>query len=940
MSLKALVVTAYWYYRRWGSKATARRVMAELRLRLRRADFNGANIRTPDLIDLRDTPSLSDNFQQRIAVHAHVYYPDLVPELAGYLQHIPFRFDLYISTPHREAQLVCEQTFAGVSRAHRVVVRLVANRGRDVAPMVCAFQHDLIEYDIVAHVHTKKSLYTRGRMAGWRGYLLSQLLGSEDQVRRIFALFKNDSGIGIVYPQNFHRFPYWGNTWLSNRAQGKEWCRRLGVSDVPEGYFDYPAGSMFWARTAAIRDILEAGIALEDFPEEAGQTDGTLAHCLERMLALAARRAGFRAAILRDVDHPSSFKWRLDHYLVRDRAQVEAILTVSDVKAVAFDIFDTLLVRPVLRPETIKEIVARRAGISNDFVDLRASAESTARTRHGRDVGLNEIYAEFTALTGLPGDTVNRFRELEEQVERGALMPRPDGIALFRHALASGKRVILVSDMFLPRALIESVLAANGVEGYGALYLSNDVGVRKDTGALYRLILDREGMAPDALLVVGDNEHSDLQIPMELGIRTCHVLRPVELARAVPRFARVLERVQREGTLDDQMALGLVVQRFFKPLFYDRFDASSLIRGEAEGIGYAIAGPIIFNFVQWLADRAKKDGSGKLYFLSREGRILKDVYDRIAAEDPGAAPSDYLALSRRAVSVAMIESFEDICAIALAPYSANNIKTFLWHRFGVRLDAGDLVELDRRGLWPMGKPVEVKDGIQHLMPVLEALSEKIKARARIERPALQAYLREIGLNGENSMAVVDVGYSATIQQRLCELLGRGVNGYYLLTSAKTQGVCDRHGVFAEGYYGHRVVGGKSSPSLWRWSFVLEMLLSSDEAQVACYECIGEGPTKPSFQVLSDVEHGAQTVRADIRRGVMAYVDDALAIRRDVYPGFAGTTGMPEWLFEEFVERMSDQERETLAGLVLDDHYYGRDIVRWSGTAAATSLTSP
>ena len=86
MSLKALVVTAYWYYRRWGSKATARRVMAELRLRVRRADFNGANIRTPDLIDLRDTPLLSDNFQQRIAVHAHVYYPDLVPELVEYLR--------------------------------------------------------------------------------------------------------------------------------------------------------------------------------------------------------------------------------------------------------------------------------------------------------------------------------------------------------------------------------------------------------------------------------------------------------------------------------------------------------------------------------------------------------------------------------------------------------------------------------------------------------------------------------------------------------------------------------------------------------------------------------------------------------------------------------------------------------------------------------------
>ncbi|MBI5612848.1 MAG: hypothetical protein HY942_07275 [Gammaproteobacteria bacterium] len=935
MSLKVLAATAYWYYRRWGFKATVRRVLAEFRLRVRSADFNVANVRSPDLIDIRDSPPLNEDFQQRIAVHAHVYYPDLVPELVGHLQNIPFKFDLFISTPQRDAQLACEQAFTGLHRAQRVVVRVVANRGRDMAPMVCAFHRDLAEHDIVAHIHTKKSLYTRGRMAGWRGYLLSQLMGSEDQVRRIFGLFENDPKIGIVYPQNFHRFPYWGNTWLSNRQQGREWCRRLGIMGVPDGYFDYPAGSMFWARTAAIRGILDAGVAIDDFPEEAGQTDGTLAHCLERMLVLAARRAGFQAAILRDAEHPSWSQWRFDHYLVRNRAQVEAMLAASEVKVVAFDIFDTLFVRPLLNPETTKEIVARRAGFSGDFASLRTGAESMARTRHGRDVGLDEIYAEFTALTGLPDATLKHLRELEEQVERGTLMPRPDGIALFRQARACGKRVILVSDTFLPRSFIESVLATNGLEDYDALYLSNDVGVRKDTGALYRLILDRGGIVPDALLMVGDNEHADLQVPIDLGIRTCHLLRSVELARAVPRFARVLERVQREGVLDEQIALGLVVQRFFKPLFYDRLDSSSLIRGGAEGIGYAIAGPIIFGFVQWLAVRAKKDGIGKLYFLSREGQILKDVYDRMAAETPGAVPTDYLVLSRRTVTVPMIKSFDDICAIAQAPYFPNKLSAFIWYRFGIRLDTSSLEEFDHRGIWPAGKPVEVKDGIQRLIPVLEALSERIIARARTERPALQAYLREMGLNGENTVAVVDVGYSATIQQRLCDLLGKGIHGYYLLTSAKTHSVCDRHGVLAQGYYGHRIVGGASASPLWRLSFVLEMLLSSDDAQVACYEPLGERPAVPSFQPFSDEELGARTVRADIRRGVIAYVDDALAIRRNVYPEFAGTTGLPIWLFEEFVECMSDQERETMAGLVLDDHYNGRDIVRWNGRAEAS-----
>jgi FMN phosphatase YigB (HAD superfamily) len=335
----------------------------------------------------------------------------------------------------------------------------------------------------------------------------------------------------MIYPQNYEHLPYWGNTWLANRALGMRMCRQMGITNAPEGYFDYPAGSMFWARGKAMQDLFSAGIRLTDFPQETGQTDGSLAHCVERLLALAAKHAGYTSCILADPASPSWSTWRFDRYMARTRGEVKALLEGKDVKVVAFDIFDTLLIRPLLHPETVKTMIGHcNRDIGGEFARLRAQAEASARSRAGRDVGLEEIYTEFASLTGKSLDEVRPLCATEEHMELHLVSPRPDCIELFNCARASGKRVVLASDMFLPRRMVEKMLSENGITGYHALYLSSDIGVRKDTGELYRLLLEREQIAPGELLMVGDNEHSDVQIPLNMGIQVCHVLRPIEAA--------------------------------------------------------------------------------------------------------------------------------------------------------------------------------------------------------------------------------------------------------------------------------------------------------------------------------------------------------------------------------------------------------------------------
>ncbi|NPV26673.1 MAG: methyltransferase domain-containing protein [Firmicutes bacterium] len=888
-----------------------------------------ANLKMGDaiLVDIANVSPFTGIQPGRIAVHAHIFYPDLIEEIAKYLSNIPFTYDLFISVPDESAKFRCERILSSLRRINLLIVRIVENRGRDIAPMFCEFGSFLRCYDFIAHIHTKKSLYNSGATEGWREYLLEGLLGNEDKIKRIFFLLANSEKIGIVYPQNYYHVPYVANTWLANRSLGYAMCHRIGLVNIPDGYFHFPVGSMFWARVEALLPLFDAGITLYEFPEETGQTDGTLAHCLERMLGLSVCKAGYRLAVLLDHQFPSWSPWRFEQYLSRTIDDVQAKIATPEIRVIAFDIFDTLLVRPLLNPESIKKIVAHRIGgeVGKLYIHVRHKSEERAREHVGKDVGLDLIYKELADLTELPDPEVKRILELEKTIERAAVAPRPDIISIFNFAVSTGKCVVLISDMYLSKSTIESMLLAHGIAGWNDFYLSSEIGLRKDTGDLYRVLLNKEGVSPNEVLVIGDNERSDWQIPFDLGFQTLHVLRPVELARSLPRLGTLVEDTLRTNDLNGEIALGLIVKRNFTPLFYPKFDHTSLFLPNPEAIGYSVVGPVVLSFVQWLAEKATQSNIERLFFLSREGKLLKEVYDRWSQVITQPVPSEYLEVSRRAVTVPAIENLDDIYNIAKVTFFPNKLELFLFERYGLTLSQDDLSTLYNERLWSQNRFVEVIDGeINHLKPLLNALADRIISIANKERFAALMYFEQMRLGQEKS-AVVDIGYSATVQGCLNRLLTKPINGYYLVTDVKSKNVCDRYGVFAEGYYGHQIDPFNNSLLLYRRSFELEKLLSSDSAQVINYKVDEMGSLQLNYKSLSTHELKSRSIRSAIQAGVMAYVEDAITVRRNLLPDFYVPSELAAKIYSAFVTNMSDEESKIINSLALDDHYCGRGV---------------
>jgi GT2 family glycosyltransferase len=92
-----------------------------------------------------------------------------------------------------------------------------------------------------------------------------------------------------IYPQSRRHM-----VWSPNFAACRELADRLGVALAPDSPLDFPAGAMFWARPAALAPLLGLALRFEDFEDEAGQQDATLAHAVERLFFYACELAGRR----------------------------------------------------------------------------------------------------------------------------------------------------------------------------------------------------------------------------------------------------------------------------------------------------------------------------------------------------------------------------------------------------------------------------------------------------------------------------------------------------------------------------------------------------------------------------------------------------------------------------------------------------------------------
>lgn len=225
----------------------------------------------------------------RVAVVIHAFYPDVFEDLlASFPQDLTDRAHLFVTTTHDKVDIV-----TAIARRFGMPFEVIGldNRGRDVLPFLRVLPR-VVEagFQWVLKLHTKKSLH-RSDGDRWRDDLCRKLL---DQPGEVLAFLRNHPDVGLVGPQGYvvPMTCYWG----VNRDRVLSLGRRLGVASLDPQTTSFVAGTMFYARIQALLPLLHLALDDEHFEPEAGQVDGTLAHAIERVVALSASAVGLRTA--------------------------------------------------------------------------------------------------------------------------------------------------------------------------------------------------------------------------------------------------------------------------------------------------------------------------------------------------------------------------------------------------------------------------------------------------------------------------------------------------------------------------------------------------------------------------------------------------------------------------------------------------------------------
>ena len=223
----------------------------------------------------------------KIAVHLHLYYRDMLDQCAGYLNNIPFSFDLYVSAADKnDPDEITTFLKNHIHLLNKIVVKKAQNRGRDLAPLIVDFGKNLLNYDYVAHIHTKKSLHSP-YLNDWFEDIMDTLLGSQSTILQIFNLLSGDAK--FVYPAPNEKVLIDKSGWADNYDLAKKLLPQLlGKKIDAYPLVEFPQGSMFWAKSSVLSKFLGLKLKYSDFPAEPIPADGTMLHVLERLLLISA----------------------------------------------------------------------------------------------------------------------------------------------------------------------------------------------------------------------------------------------------------------------------------------------------------------------------------------------------------------------------------------------------------------------------------------------------------------------------------------------------------------------------------------------------------------------------------------------------------------------------------------------------------------------------
>ncbi len=250
---------------------------------------------------------IENNTKGKVGIFIHLYYYDLVQDCFSYIVNFPSWVDVFITTSSEKTyQLILEQS-KSIDNIKKVT--LVANKGRDIASLMVHHKKDILNYDLFCFTHDKKSLKNFVATMGdiFRLTLWENSIKNDGFIANIITVFEKNPKIGLLvppYPRISSASIGYENWWGENYINTVNLAKKIGIDTkhISSNHSPLSIGTSFWARTCALRKLLEYPFSLDDFQDEPLPGDGTISHAVERIFPFVAQDAGYATGVVESTD--------------------------------------------------------------------------------------------------------------------------------------------------------------------------------------------------------------------------------------------------------------------------------------------------------------------------------------------------------------------------------------------------------------------------------------------------------------------------------------------------------------------------------------------------------------------------------------------------------------------------------------------------------------
>lgn len=460
------------------------------------------------------------------------------------------------------------------------------------------------------------------------------------------------------------------------------------------------------------------------------------------------------------------------------------ISKVSKFKYISFDMFDTLIKRDFSDPKEvflrIERLIDKKYGISSNFKEIRVKAELNVRqNKSNEEIKLEEIYDELK--NSFSDELVMLAYNLEIETEISICHANPAMLSVVNYCINNNKKIVITTDIYLSVDVIKKILDDNHIN-YDYLFVSSDVGLTKSTGNLFKYALKNLNITPKEIIHIGDNFKSDYIYSLKNNIKA------IKIPNMILKNQFINDEEFRNNT-DYRNLIYYINNR------YTNYCNTTLY----SQLGYEVHGILLYGFAKWLNKKICENKFDKVFFLSRDGQIMKKAYDIISVNNN----SDYMYASRRALIVPTLWMNSEIDHIA---------NVMFWPRLGtissfiqkIGLDCNSYMHLfseigyhidnvyEYRLLFKDSKFLDVYNNV---------IKKDVISNSKEEYENLVLYLKQIGFSG--NVAVIDIGWNGNMQLALQKIVSVAeidahIEGFYLGLNPYSKNIIDKE-ISAQGY---------------------------------------------------------------------------------------------------------------------------------------------